>query len=121
MLLLEASGTALNSGPHVGGFYICLLQGVCIAGQSDLVCLHYIVCSYNIGYACYVMKIKFVSAMRQVKVNLVSVRAFAFHSFIPSFIHARFLNPRAGYNGKCRAHTFFIASLIICKFCTVRV
>ena len=36
-------------------FYTCLSQGVYIASQSDLVCLHYIVCSYNIGNACYVM------------------------------------------------------------------
>ena len=35
-------------------FYTCLSQGVYIAGQSNLVCLHYIVCSYNIGYKCYV-------------------------------------------------------------------
>ena len=54
MLLLEASGTALNSGPHVGGLYTCLLQGVCIAGQSDSVCLHWMVCLYDIEYACYV-------------------------------------------------------------------
>ena len=43
---------ALNSVPRVF-FYTCLPQGVCIAGRSDLVCLHYIVCSYNIDYGCY--------------------------------------------------------------------
>ena len=33
-------------------FYTCLPQGIYIASQSNSVCLHYIVCSYNIGYAC---------------------------------------------------------------------
>ena len=33
----------LKTGPRVLNFYVCLLQGVCIASQSKLVCLHYIV------------------------------------------------------------------------------
>ena len=35
-------------------FYTCLPQGVCIAGPSNSVCLHYVVYLYYIEYACYV-------------------------------------------------------------------
>ena len=49
-----SSGTGLRALLRVLRFYTCLPLGAYIAGQSDPVCLQQTVCSYNIGYACYV-------------------------------------------------------------------
>ena len=40
----------LKTGPCVSSFYICLLQGARISGQSKSVCLLYIVRLYHIEY-----------------------------------------------------------------------
>ena len=49
MLFLGASEQHWTLGPRVGGFYTCLPQVVCIAGQSDSVCLHYMVYLFTLG------------------------------------------------------------------------